>query len=74
PRVDGWPASADVLGPVPVGHDDSTPAKERVRALIRVPRADGRALADVLRAAIAVRTARKEPDQIRVRLDPVELM
>jgi primosomal protein N' (replication factor Y) len=63
------PASADVLGPVPLGRDE-----ENERVLLRVPRRDGRDLAAALRAAVAVRTARKEPDQVRVRLDPVELL
>jgi primosomal protein N' (replication factor Y) (superfamily II helicase) len=63
------PASADLLGPVPLGRDEETE-----RALVRVPRRDGRDLAAALHAAVAVRTARKELDQVRVRLDPVELL
>ncbi|OLF13736.1 primosome assembly protein PriA [Actinophytocola xinjiangensis] len=62
------PPSGEILGPVPIGPDD------RERALVRTTRAEGRALAAVLAAAQHVRTARKEPDPIRVRLDPLELI
>ena len=56
------PADADVLGPVP-----STQAEERL--LLRVPRPRGAELAAALKAAQAVRSARKgEP--LRVELDP----
>ena len=64
---------ADVLGPVEVepppgpGHADEL----RERALLRVPRARGRALAGALHTAQAGRTARKAADPVRVRLDPV---
>jgi primosomal protein N' (replication factor Y) len=60
------PASAEPLGPVPAGD-----AAERL--LLRVPRADGAALAAALHAAAAVRSARKSPDPVRVQLDPLEL-
>jgi primosomal protein N' (replication factor Y) (superfamily II helicase) len=63
----GLPASADVLGPVPVGEDQE-------RYLVRVPRAAGRALAEALRAALGVRSARKVPDSVRVQIDPLELI
>jgi primosomal protein N' (replication factor Y) (superfamily II helicase) len=63
------PPSAEVLGPVPLERGD-----DAERALVRVRRADGRALATALRAAVAVRTARKDPDLARVRLDPIELL
>ncbi|RZS43210.1 replication restart DNA helicase PriA [Herbihabitans rhizosphaerae] len=68
------PPSAEVLGPVPLGEPDHEGNTETERALIRVPRADGRALAAALHAAQATRTARKEPDPVRVRLDPLELI
>jgi len=45
----------------------------RERALLRVPRGDGRALAAALHAAQAVRTARKASDPVRVRLDPAAI-
>jgi len=61
------PPSGEILGPVPLGTD-------KERALIRAPRADGRALAAALAAAQSVRSARKEPDPIRVRLDPLDLV
>ena len=45
----------------------------RERALVRVPRAQGRALAAALAAVAALRSARKAPDPVRVRLDPPEV-
>ncbi|NMH79476.1 primosomal protein N' [Pseudonocardia xinjiangensis] len=71
------PAVVEVLGPVeldPVGiAAGDEPPEVRERALLRVPRADGRAMAAALHAAQAARTARKVPDPVRVRLDPVEI-
>jgi primosomal protein N' (replication factor Y) len=63
------PGSAELLGPVPV-QDPDGPVE---RLLVRVPRADGAALAVALHAAAAVRTARKAPGAVRVQLDPLEL-
>lgn len=68
------PATGEVLGPVPVGEVDDEGNAERERALIRVPRGDGRALAAALAAAQAGRAARKETDPARVQLDPLELI
>ncbi|TNC23063.1 primosomal protein N' [Amycolatopsis alkalitolerans] len=62
------PPSGEVLGPVPLA-DES-----RERALVRVPRSDSRALAAALAAAQAQRVARKEPDPVRIQLDPLELI
>jgi primosomal protein N' (replication factor Y) len=42
--------------------------------LLRVPRADGRALAAALHAASGVRSARKETAPVRVEVDPAELL
>jgi primosomal protein N' (replication factor Y) len=71
------PSVVEVLGPVelePVatGAGDEPP-EVRERALLRVPRTEGRAMAAALHAAQAARTARKVPDPVRVRLDPVEI-
>lgn len=83
------PPGADVLGPVPVAGDpapgrDASPGTStgtpagagggQVRALVRVPRSGGLALAAVLRAALAVRTAQKEAGVVRLQLDPAELI
>ncbi len=69
--------SIEVLGPVemepPAAGTDQAPPEVRERALLRVPRADGRALAAALHAAQAARTARKVPDPVRIRLDPIEI-
>lgn len=70
------PATVEVLGPVELDLPEtgSGPAAEpRERALLRVPRSEGRGLAAALHAAQAARTARKVPDPVRVRLDPAEI-
>jgi primosomal protein N' (replication factor Y) len=59
------PASAEVLGPVPFGDIE--------RALARVPRADGLALATALKSAQSIRAARHDGGAVRARLDPVDL-
>jgi primosomal protein N' (replication factor Y) (superfamily II helicase) len=58
--VDG----AEVLGPVPEGEGE--------RAFLRVPRSEGTALAQQLRAVLATRSARKE-ESVRVEVDPPAL-
>jgi primosomal protein N' (replication factor Y) (superfamily II helicase) len=69
--------AAEVLGPVELEPERPEPGRRadesRERALVRVPRAQGKALAAALHAAQAVRTARKATDLVRVRLDPVEI-
>ena len=61
------PAQAEVIGTVPAGAD-------KVQALIRIPRPGGLALAAALRQAQAARTARKDTGQVRVQLDPADLI
>jgi primosomal protein N' (replication factor Y) len=68
------PASGEILGPVPLGEPDRDGNTEKERALVRTTRAEGRALAAALTTAQHSRTARKDPDSIRVRLDPLELI
>ncbi|WP_394620895.1 primosomal protein N' [Lentzea sp. JNUCC 0626] len=63
------PPTGEILGPVPLGEDES-----KERALVRVSRAEGRQLAAVLAEAQAVRTARKEQDLVRIKLDPLEVL
>jgi primosomal protein N' (replication factor Y) len=65
------PDVADVLGPVPIEDGKS---EERERVLVRAPRDRGRDLSSALFEALKVRTARKDPDPVRVRLDPLELV
>ncbi len=60
------PDPSEVIGPVPVADDQQ-------RTLIRVPRASGADLAASLKAAAAIRSARKAPNPVRVQLDPLEL-
>jgi primosomal protein N' (replication factor Y) len=77
----GLPAQAEVLGPVPVetvaarqaSQDPAVPAEPQERALIRIGRRDGLALARALHAAQAARSARKDGGAIRVQLDPGEV-
>ncbi|MBA2416843.1 MAG: primosome assembly protein PriA, partial [Geodermatophilaceae bacterium] len=61
------PLTAELLGPVPVD-------ASRERMLVRVPRADGAALARALHGAQGVRSARKAADPARVQLDPHDLV
>ncbi|TWP46713.1 primosomal protein N' [Lentzea tibetensis] len=63
------PPTGEILGPVPLGEDE-----QKERALVRVARAEGRALAAVLAEAQAVRTARKEQELVRIKLDPLEVL
>jgi primosomal protein N' (replication factor Y) len=67
------PESGEVLGPVRLGEIDEDGRAERERALVRVARADGKTLAAAIHAAGARRDARKEPDPIRIQLDPQAL-
>jgi primosomal protein N' (replication factor Y) len=60
------PESAQVLGPVPW-------EGEAERLLVRVPTREGPELAAALRAALAVRSARKADEPVRVRVDPLDL-
>jgi primosomal protein N' (replication factor Y) len=77
----GLPAQAEVLGPIPVetaparhaGQDPAAPAEPQERALIRIGRRDGLALARALHAAQATRSARKDGAAVRVQLDPAEV-
>jgi primosomal protein N' (replication factor Y) len=72
------PAGADVLGPVPApdGRSDQQQgeAAAAVRVLVRVDRRSGTELASALRAAQAIRTARKDSGVVRLQLDPAELL
>jgi primosomal protein N' (replication factor Y) len=75
------PEGAEVLGPVPVaaGSKGSGPgqegqAPEKERALVRVARPGGAALAKALQEAQGVRSARKAAETVRVQIDPLELI
>jgi primosomal protein N' (replication factor Y) len=62
------PADAEVLGPVPLGGDESG----AVRVVVRVPRAHATALSAALLELQRVRSARKL-DPVRVQVDPPTL-
>ncbi|WP_419197253.1 primosomal protein N' [Mycolicibacterium austroafricanum] len=72
------PQTADVLGPVdlplgarrPAGLDTDVAVN---RMLVRVPRADGLALAAALRRATAVQSARHDQEPVRVQIDPLHI-
>jgi primosomal protein N' (replication factor Y) len=71
------PEGAEVLGPVPVpapAGQAGTGAQEKERALVRVPRPAGHALARALKEAQGVRSARKATETVRVQIDPLELI
>jgi primosomal protein N' (replication factor Y) len=67
------PADADLLGPVP---EPPRPGQEgeRERYLVRVPRAEGPALAHALAEVQGVRSAKKATEHVRVQLDPLDLV
>jgi primosomal protein N' (replication factor Y) len=79
------PEGAEVLGPLPVALGSSVagpPAGgdplaaepvEHVRTVVRVPLAQGTALARALRSVAALRSARKELAFVNVRIDPLAL-
>jgi primosomal protein N' (replication factor Y) len=69
------PGEAQVLGPVPVEarSGPGISAETLERALIRIDRGDGLALARALHAAQATRSARKDGGPVRVQLDPAEV-
>ncbi len=58
------------LGPVPAATDDDPTA---VRLLLRAPVRQGGALTSALARSLAVRSARREPGSLRVRVDPADL-
>ncbi|GAA2146136.1 primosomal protein N' [Actinomadura napierensis] len=68
------PDGAEVLGPVPVPRQPGAEGPEKERALVRVPRAAGQALARALKEAQGVRSARKAAETVRVQIDPLELI
>jgi primosomal protein N' (replication factor Y) len=71
------PGHAEVLGPVPIeavaGRPGAAQDEAQERALIRIGREEGLALARALHAAQATRSARKDGGVIRVQLDPAEV-
>ncbi|MGD0243774.1 MAG: primosomal protein N' [Streptosporangiaceae bacterium] len=69
------PPQAEILGPVPVEvtHGPGVSAETQERALIRIDRGDGLALARALHTAQATRSARKDGGAVRVQLDPAEV-
>jgi primosomal protein N' (replication factor Y) len=62
------PPGTDVLGPVPL--ED---AEGAVRTVVRAPEAEREPLTRALREAQAVRSARREPGAVRIRVDPRDL-
>jgi primosomal protein N' (replication factor Y) len=67
------PATADVLGPVEAAPEPNRAGDAVARALIRVPREAGAALARSLQQAQAARSAHKQDPAARVRLDPLDV-
>lgn len=72
-------AESSVLGPVPIAPAGDDPAVlggelGDVRAIVRAPRAQGRALARALRAAVAGRSTRRGAGGVRLQMDVVDLV
>ena len=61
------PPNRQVIGPVPTSADTE-------RVLVRVPRHDGAALVAAVKAAAALRSARKAPDPVKIVFDPRVLL
>jgi primosomal protein N' (replication factor Y) (superfamily II helicase) len=72
PRADGDDAAG--TDDDAAGTDDDDAGQAPVRALIRVPRAEGSALARALQSAQATRSPRKDAGHLSVQLDPAELI
>jgi primosomal protein N' (replication factor Y) len=66
------PGEAQVLGPVPV--DVPRGDEVRERAMVRVPRGSGSALAAALKGGVGVRSARKASEVVRVCIDPLDVI
>ncbi|MDP9861803.1 MULTISPECIES: primosomal protein N' [Streptosporangium] len=66
------PDGAQVLGPVPL--DSPRGDQVRERAMLRVPRGAGAALAAAVKGAAGVRSARKAPEVVRVCIDPLDVI
>ncbi|SCQ61867.1 Primosomal protein N' PriA [Propionibacterium freudenreichii] len=68
-----WPSDAQELGPVPIA--DSTPGstEQLWRLMVRIDRTMGGELIVAARRALSIRSARKRPGAVRVRVDPIEL-
>ncbi|GAA4185115.1 primosomal protein N' [Streptosporangium oxazolinicum] len=66
------PPEAQVLGPVPV--DSPKGDQVRERAMVRIARASGSALATALKGAAGVRSARKAPEVVKVCIDPLDVI
>ncbi|MCL1800184.1 MAG: primosomal protein N', partial [Promicromonosporaceae bacterium] len=67
------PFLGTTMNPIPVSDNPVLFEEPQVRVLARVPAAQGLELAAQLRAALAVRSAKREPGRLRARLDPAEL-
>lgn len=67
------PEGAEILGPTQLPGASGELREAIHRVLIRCPRNSGRRLADALRATQGVRSARKAPVHVRVRIDPIDL-
>jgi len=61
-------------GPLLLGLDPGLPAGTRLRALVRAPLAQRKALSAALQATAAGRSARKLGGGLRITLDPAEVI
>jgi primosomal protein N' (replication factor Y) len=69
-----------VIGPRPVGNSANEPvdgqllAEPKAKAYVRVAAKDGQALAEQIRIALATRAAKREAGELKVVLDPGEVV
>ena len=68
------PASGEILGPVPLGEPDRDGKPRRNARWSAPPARRAGPWPPPRHGAARARTARKDPDPIRVRLDPLELI
>lgn len=66
------PPEAQVLGPVPVASPRGDQVRER--AMVRISRGSGSALAAALKGAVGVRSARKAAEVVKVCIDPLDVI
>ncbi|MFI6913672.1 primosomal protein N' [Streptosporangium sp. NPDC050284] len=66
------PVGAQVLGPVPVASPKGDQVRER--AMVRIARDSGAALAAALKGAAGVRSARKAAEVVKVCIDPLDVI
>ena len=68
-----WPLGSAELGPVPMASQGSGDGQAQWRLLVRIERGHGAELVAAARQAVSIRSAKKVPGAVRLRVDPTEL-